>query len=735
MMVCWRYKSNWLTFATALLCATAAWSQPPAKPPVPPAAAPVAIPSAAQLDLETNPAVRAALELPRTEPKHYVSAVLALVDLGRPELAAPILKELLGLNLTDEQRAQLVSDFGSHRMLQLSKNAALAPAGQQFADACMAAAATKARDPQRIARLIGDLTNSSAVVRHAAAVDLAAAGQDGVNATLEALASETDPQRRAAISEAVVSMDQLAVGPLLAMLGQAAPGGAADAEVIRLLQALHVTQAAPLIAAYTGSPDATALLIAALDRYRRGTKAFVVDEDDQVELWNWCKGHLTASRLPAEEAQTIWMARLALALAKLRPDVRDYQQEALVLAFDAGLWDRTLDGTFAVCDLAVVDSQRIVDASNSALFSEVLAAAMKQNRARAAKTTADLLGVRGDAGVLLSAAPQPAALVNALSYPNRRVRFAALSAIMSLNPTATFPGASRVPETLGYFATSASERRAVVAMPIADQATTLAGQLTKLGIEAQAATQGSAAVRLAGKSADLDMILVDADIDAPGVRDVLFALRSTPATGQVPIGILATSERLVSAQQIAADHTRVVAFVRPQTDEATSEIATRLTALSARDQIASKERAAMAAQALAWLGELLAGNQSFYDLKRQEPVIQAALYQPELAGRSVAALALLGTPESQRALVEYASQPSVAIDARQQAAAAFQKSVARSGILLTEEEIRRQYDRYNASATADAETQKVLGAVLDALESVREKTAPRRNLSNVPVRP
>ena len=59
----------------------------------------------------------------------------------------------------------------------------------------MTAAATQARDPQRIARLVAELTNPSDDVRHAAAVDLAAAGQDGVNAALDALANETDPQR------------------------------------------------------------------------------------------------------------------------------------------------------------------------------------------------------------------------------------------------------------------------------------------------------------------------------------------------------------------------------------------------------------------------------------------------------------------------------------------------------------------------------------------------------------
>jgi hypothetical protein len=135
----------------------------------------------------------------------------------------------------------------------------------------------------------------------------------------------------------------------------------------------------------------------------------------------------------------------------------------------------------------------------------------------------------------------------------------------------------------------------------------------------------------------------------------------------------------------------------------------------------------MAAQALIWLGQLLGREQSMYDFRRQAPVIEAALYRPELAERSVAALAFVGTPESQRSLVDFASRSSVPIDARQQAATAFQKSVAHSGILLTEEEILRQYDRYNASATADADTQKVLGTILDALESLRAKSMPRRN--------
>ena len=40
-------------------------------------------------------------------------------------------------------------------------------------------------------------------------------------------------------------------------------------------------------------------------------------------------------------------------------------------------------------------------------------------------------------------------------------------------------------------------------------------------------------------------------------------------------------------------------------------------------------------------------------------------------------------------------------------------------ILLTNDEILRQYDRYNASAALDADSQKVFSTVLDAIESLR----------------
>ena len=217
--------------------------------------------AAEQLAPETNPAVLAALELPRTEPRHYVSAILSLVELDRPELAKPILDQLEALKLSDAQRAALVQEFGTQRMLRLARTPALAPAGGEFADACLAAAAAAARDPQQLAQLIAQLSDASPSARHAAQVDLASAGQDAVVAMLEALAQEKDPQRRCVLVEAVAQMGPAAIGPLLGILVEGRNQAEFGSDLIHILQAIDVSQAVPLIAAHSHSPDAERLLV------------------------------------------------------------------------------------------------------------------------------------------------------------------------------------------------------------------------------------------------------------------------------------------------------------------------------------------------------------------------------------------------------------------------------------------------------------------------------------------
>jgi hypothetical protein len=115
----------------------------------------------------------------------------------------------------------------------------------------------------------------------------------------------------------------------------------------------------------------------------------------------------------------------------------------------------------------------------------------------------------------------------------------------------------------------------------------------------------------------------------------------------------------------------------------------------------------------------LAENQEaygFYDLLREVPQAERALYGGAASQQAAEVLGFIGSPRSQQALATFASQNGRPLADRQAAAAAFKTAVERRGLLLYEADVDLQYERYNQSESLDAGTQQVLGDVLDVIE-------------------
>jgi hypothetical protein len=544
--------------------------------------------------------------MPRTKPADYLQAVLWLIDLGRPELAKPILADLTKLELTDAQRQELVDQFGSVSMLKLSRSKELAPEGAAFADACMAIASAITNNPQRIAALIQQLSDPSPETRLLAQHDLAATGPKAAAATLETFARESDRNRRAALAAGIVAMHPLVDGMLLAMLDTHDPVVRAD--VADLLRQLQVPQAVPLV-----TPAASAAereIVRALSSYERGTPVFVADQDNQVELWQWndATKQLSSLRAPAAEARIIWMSKLARMLTQLQPQNPDYQRRALVLAWEAESSHQTPRNW-------PVNPKFISDAGPQFL-NDVLTESLKNNHPHAAISAINALAARRDPGMLMTPDGKPSPLTSALTSPNRSVRFAALTAIMALDPTSPYPGSSRVPEALAWFADSGDERRALVAMPTHAAATNLAGQLASQKLTAEATNNGRELLAMARDTTGVEAILVDMDIISPHIREVLYELRINPTTGEVPIAILAAEGRLEAAKKVAEEHQRVIAVPRPHSDGVLASIMNQLAALADRDVVPANERVAQASQAKIWLAKLESGTRPFYVIRR-----------------------------------------------------------------------------------------------------------------------
>jgi hypothetical protein len=160
----------------------------------------------------------------------------------------------------------------------------------------------------------------------------------------------------------------------------------------------------------------------------------------------------------------------------------------------------------------------------------------------------------------------------------------------------------------------------------------------------------------------------------------------------------------------------VLAMPRPHGDGALATLVNETLALRPLPLAPAEVRTAQAKQALEWIAKLLTANAPYDELKRDAHLVDRTLLTPELAGPSVAVLAALGTPESQTALVDFASLGTLPIETRQAAAEALAASVAKFGVQLKRDQVILQYDRYNASETADSATQKVLARILDVIE-------------------
>jgi hypothetical protein len=178
------------------------------------------------------------------------------------------------------------------------------------------------------------------------------------------------------------------------------------------------------------------------------------------------------------------------------------------------------------------------------------------------------------------------------------------------------------------------------------------------------------------------------------------------------------------AQRIAAANPGVLAAPRPRAKGALAAMADRAIALNGQPPATKEQRTAEAAQALAWLAKLLAAGSPYDELERGAALLNRTLYIPELSAASLEVLAALRSAESQSLLVDYASSQTFPIEGRRSAVAALAANVKRFGVQLTRPQIVRQYDRYNASETADKDTQQVLSQILDILEKKPAPPAP-----------
>lgn len=699
-----------------------------AQVPVPPQESTVNLEEAAL----RSPAVAAILDSPHEEPADALDAVLTLINLREFEVANELFKTVTGAGLNPAEQAAFVKQFGTAKFLQLAREGrAHGIAGAaQFADQALAAAAEEAAKPENLTRLINDLKSDDPATRQAARSDLAATGLPAAQACLEALATATDKTERSHLLAAIVEISPV-VDPLL--IASIADGrGHFRRDVAELAGHLHQLEAVPWLATIAAGADADPDTVATAQATLAKMSLSLPNYDDAIavvrreleridagiptdsfpnELGLWwmfdpATNKFTSVELISCERRSLIHARTAANFLVLPTATEADRQLAIISAIEAA----HILGKPPTPEIANLAKSLTTDNLNAALNE-----ALKTNRVNAAIACAKLLGERADLAALSSLDGNSTPLAQAVAHGNRELKFAALEAIMKINPPTSYPGASYVPETLWLLAQGAGTPQAVIGAPVMAHANDWAGNLRGLGFEAIPTTTGIEIIEQATAAPRVAYVLVDSDIGRPLVRETIYQLRAQPRLARVPIAILMSNEDLLLGEQLAATDSRILAVSRPRSADAMKSIVDRLGELS-DPELSADEKNRQAVQAVEWLGQLFGSGAPYDELLRDAPILEQAIYNPTLSQTALLALAHVGTAGSQRNLVDFASLESQPLELRKIAVESFAKNREQFGVLLSAAEIALQYDRYNASETASAETQQVLGAVLDILE-------------------
>jgi DNA-directed RNA polymerase subunit K/omega len=710
------------------------------------------------------------LQLRESDPKtadQLIRAASAVLDFGRPDECKRYLEKFVAGKFPEADLVDLPGKYGTSFFLELAANPKLQPEGKQVSDQVLLAARKFAENPARLAELVRTLNDSNPEAVAAALTRLDQAGPALVGPMLAALADPSRAAEHPKLYAAMVELRATVEAPLVGVLAAAPePQRIVAANVLGLIESRHAARhlLAPahapstspafraaarralqkIMGAVPQQHDAEGYLFRQLTQIREGEHPFEVDADNNTVIWQWdaAKSAPASRTLALEDAIRQLCARMATDLYTIRPDHAEYQRLRLLHHLE---FAKAMSG---VANPLPAAATTIAKEAGPAMVAEVLAMAMNQKLHGAAIAAAEILGEIGNEQLLAS--DGPGVLSTALTHADRRVRLAAALAIVKLNPQRSFPGASHIVEILGEAVRTAGVNRVLVVDSRLEYGQTIAGLLADQGYYGEIAVGSKQAFRQATSGPDYEMILISDALDLP-VVEMVQLFRRDRRTALIPIGVMVGVDSADNLPKLLHDDFRAPLYgyrdpigkvrertlesvttslkfdrrtlvaPRPHSSESTAFLAQQVRKLGGRELTSREERQFAGKAALAAFQTLASNPETFnrYGVLREEASLIAALNSPGLSVVAAEVLGLLATPKAQTALVDVCSQPARPLADRQAALAAFQAAINRRGIMLTQQQILLQYDRYNESETLDKPTQEILGAVLDTLESRR----------------
>jgi len=678
-------------------------------------------------------------------PAELARVMRTLVDIRSYDHALYYLSRLQAAASNEAALFEVHEILGTDFFLDLHANELMQPRGRQFARAALQAAKNYATSSERLNQLITSLSSEDGSVRGASFRQLRRLGPHAAAELIHVFADPARESEYVYVRAALVSMGDDAIPPLLA--AARATNAQVQSEAIRALANFRSSDGIDIMMRTYLSPQVPdsmrqfALKVLMTDQQSPPSPAVVEESFYQsaqeyllgqrkisggltgtTMLWSWngATQQLESQQVSTATAQRIAAAMRAEDLYEINPE--SPRNRALYLL----TW---LESSKRIVGVdARVDSQHLqtrFDGINANEIEATLKQAIKLNLIPAATACCEVLGEIGSANLLTGDSHHPCPLVQAILIGDRHLQFAAFEAITRLDATKAYQGSSYVLNLAVYLAGSSGRASGLVGNLRSDLAQSFAAAMQAAGLKGVAVTSSRDFFHEATQNPDLDVLMVADTLDKPDYAELIQQLRNDMRTKRLPIALLfRDSSSRSRVQRLVSNDPFFIALPLTMDPEYVAGHVRRMRELAEPWPVTELDRRHHSQVAVEWLAKISNRREeyAFYNLGTHQDQLTRLLYLPGLVTPASDILKRLGTPAAQRELLNFANQSSLPIEERVAVASAFSEAVKSRGTMLTQDEIRRQYDRYNASETETVETQRVLGSILDVIE--------RRSLEN-----
>lgn len=659
----------------------------------------------AQTDPLAIPGAESFAKPPET-PMEWWGAVDYLVRAGHADQAVPYLTQFLKSNPSDDVLLQIRDKFGSGSVLRLQDDPRTSAQAEPLMRMLAAASKRQATRPDRLQRFVEALTATRQEQDYAVA-RLREAGPYAVPAIVERLKAPgltiTD---RASMIANIGRLERAAVPALVAVLDSENTVLAAD--VADALGLIGDRRAIPFLTFSAARPDENAVREPARraigrltgraynaqlrtpndllnDEARKYLTHAVVFPADQVVVWAWDGSAPSPRTVSRAEAESILGLRFAREALTLNPADSRAQMLLTALALQHAV-DRVGIANFPANDPD--GAYPLALGAGPDVLGAVVREALSDGLSDVAAAAVTVLGRVTDRNALWLDPNRPHPLVEALSSPDRRVRFAASRALVELGPERPFPGSSRVVPVLAQFlGAQPAAPKAVVIDGDPNAVNTVASTLRGLGYDVVTADNGQDGFRAAARSTDVEVIFLDPSVlnGTWQAIDTLTNLRADASTAGVPIFLYTPLAARPRLEGLLAKFDRIGFLVTPTDPNLLKAPLERELARMGARPLSADERANYAQGAASLLASITVrpGNPYAADVAAIEPELARALNSPATDLPASVALADVPAVDAQRELAASFLDSSRASPLRLSSGESLARSIQRFGPLLS----------------------------------------------------